>query len=137
MTFGLGSCVAVCAVDESAGVGGLLHFMLPSRESGMRDDSRIAVYADSGIEALLQELEVAGAVLRRTRVKIVGGAAMSSVVSMDIGKRNVLAARRLLWARRLPVDVDETGGSIARTVRMEVPTGRLRIGSPGLAEKII
>jgi len=135
VTYGLGSCVAVCSVDRYARVGGLLHFMLPSKEAGRRDDPRIAVYADTGIEALIERLLRSGATLRRIRTKLVGGASVSEGLRMDIGKRNVLAARKLLWKQHLPVDAEETGRAIARTVRLHVPQGLLVVTSPGMGER--
>lgn len=138
VTYGLGSCVAVCVVDASAGIGGLLHFMLPNREVGHRqDDGRPGVFADTGIRVLLEQMVARGAARTRMRVKLVGGAAISSAVRMDIGKQNVLAARRMLWSERLPVDAQDVGGGIARTVRMDAPQGRLRIQSPGIEERFL
>ena len=52
-TYALGSCIAVAIYDPVAGVGGLLHFMLP--ESSLNPDragQNPFVFADTGIPML-------------------------------------------------------------------------------------
>jgi chemotaxis protein CheD len=43
----------------------------------------------------------------------------------NIGKRNCLALRKVLWKAGLVAQAEETGGAIARTIRMEVGSGRV------------
>ena len=136
VTYGLGSCVAVSLVDGTAGCGGLLHFMLPRAADGAAD-SRPAMFADTGLDELVAALEGLGAGPRRLRAKLVGGAAVSEALRMNIGQRNVLAAKRLLWRRAIPIDAEEVGGNLARTVHMQSPTGRLRVLSPQTPERIL
>jgi len=135
VTYGLGSCVAVCIVDPKRAVGGMLHFMLPSSTDGGPSDDP-ARFADTGMKVLVDALAAEGAVPRRFRAKLVGGASTGSGgFSTGIGERNVMAAKRLLWRIRVPVDAEETGGALARTVRMEVPSGRLLVHSPGVEDR--
>ena len=138
VTYGLGSCVAICVYDPRGTVAGMLHFMLPDSTKDGRGGTpeRPGVYADTGSRALFAALEARGARVRDLRAKLVGGAAVSSAVNMDIGARNILAAKRLLWKHGLPLDGEETGGSIARTVRMNV-RGDLAIHSPGTEDRTL
>jgi chemotaxis protein CheD len=49
----------------------------------------------------------------------------------NIGKRNQVALKKVLWKTGLMIHGEETGGLLARTVRMEVGSGRtfLRTGA--------
>src|SRR3954463_214678 len=133
VTYALGSCVAVMLHDPVAGVAGMVHYMLP--ESSMcseRSTARPWMFADTGIPFLLQSAQEQGADKRRLIVFAAGGAQVMDDDSMfSIGKRNCLALRKALWKFGLVAHVEETGGSEARTVRMEVGTGRVWLQAPG------
>ena len=127
VTHALGSCIAVAVYDPVASVGGLLHFMLP--ESSI-DPAKAArnpfLFADTGIPRLLQEAYANGAGKKRIRVRLVGGAqVMDPNGVFNIGKRNHLACRKTLWAAGVMIHGEAVGGSVSRTVRLEVGTGRL------------
>lgn len=138
VTYGLGSCVAICVFIPHAAVAGMLHFMLPdSRQSGAAaDPKRPGVFADTGFAGLLREMRSQRIPVDQLRAKLVGGANVSNAVQMEIGARNVLAARRLLWQHRLPLEGEEVGGSIARTVRLRAD-GLVIVSSPGTEERRI
>src|SRR5882762_6952443 len=53
ITAALGSCVAVCLSEPTAGVAGMLHFLLPdARSNPVRAKTEPAAFADSGIPML-------------------------------------------------------------------------------------
>ncbi|MDY7081050.1 MAG: chemotaxis protein CheD, partial [Halobacteria archaeon] len=56
---GLGSCVGVALHDTENEVSGFLHLMLPSSEE--IDDDNEAKFADTGVEATLDEMGKMGA----------------------------------------------------------------------------
>jgi chemotaxis protein CheD len=126
LTYALGSCIAVTIHDPVAGVGGLLHFMLPESAT---EPSKAAqnpfMFADTGIAGLLQRAREGGASRNRLAVRIAGGAQMINGHEMfQIGRRNYLAAKKLLWKEGLMIAGEAVGGEVSRTVRMEVATGR-------------
>lgn len=133
VTYALGSCVAVMLHDPVAGVAGMVHYMLP--ESSMCSEKWTArpwMFADTGIPLLLQSAQDRGADKRRLIVFAAGGAqVMDDDSTFSIGKRNCLALRKALWKFGLVAHAEETGGSEARTVRMEVGTGRVWLQSAG------
>ena len=45
----------------------------------------------------------------------------------QIGKRNHLAARKLLWKEGLLVKSEAVGGVVSRTVRLETSSGRMLV----------
>jgi len=137
VTHGLGSCVAVCVLLPSTGWGALLHFMLPSsRIDPRRAERQPALFSDTGIAALFGELASRGSLVQPV-VKIVGGASTGLASGLDMGKRNVLAARKQLWHRSFAIAAEEVEGSISRTVHFEVATGRVRISTPNQPERVL
>jgi chemotaxis protein CheD len=132
VTHGLGSCIAVCVHDPVAHVGGMLHFLLPdSRVNPVRAQQQPATFADLGVPMLFQACYRAGAVKNRCIVKLVGGADISGQAggTLDVGKRNQLAAKRLLWQNGVLIKAERVGGSAPRNVSLSVANGALRITS--------
>ena len=136
VTYALGSCVGVAIYDPVAKVGGLLHYMLP--ESGLdRDKARDNphMFADTGIPLLFRRSYELGAEKRRLVVCVAGGAqVMDDAGVFNIGKRNALALRKILWKAGVLIHSESLGGSVSRTVRMEMATGRVWLRSEGLQE---
>ena len=128
-TYALGSCIAVMIHDAVAGVGGLLHVMLPdSRLDAVKAKARPCMFADSGIAELLTSVQRLGAARRNSSVWLAGGAqVLAHADGFNIGKRNYLAVRKLLWQQGLIVRGEEVGGTQSRTVRLCVATGQIWI----------
>lgn len=130
-TYALGSCIAVAIYDPVAHVGGLLHYMLP--ESAIEPNKAAQnpfMFADTGIAGLLRQVREGGAGRNRMAVRLAGGAQMLKGMLpgqelFQIGRRNYLAARKLLWKEGLMIAGEAVGGEVSRTVRMEVATGRV------------
>jgi chemotaxis protein CheD len=123
--FGLGSCVGLAAWDPVARVGGLAHFMLPT---GVRAGNP-AKYVDTGLTWFLNALTEAGASPRRARFKAVGGAAMFIGMSgnLEVGRRNIDALDRAMAAAGLRLTAHDLGGSIGRSMSLDLKSGRLSI----------
>jgi chemotaxis protein CheD len=130
---GIGSCVAVCVWDPVVTAGGLLHFLLPeSRINPERAAGQPATFADLGIPLLFERLRAVGVDTTRATVKLVGGAEIAPTAAasaFNIGRRNALAARQMLWRTGAMVAVEELGGTAERTVAMNVVTGAITISS--------
>jgi chemotaxis protein CheD len=130
VTHALGSCIAVCLWDPHARVGGMLHFLLPEAKlNPERAEKQPGAFADTGIPLLFQTAYKHGADKKRCRVKLLGGAAIANAGGggLDVGKRNAMAAKRLLWQNGVMVHGEALGGSESRTVTMAVADGRLRV----------
>jgi chemotaxis protein CheD len=126
-THALGSCIAVAIYDPVAQVAGLLHFMLP--ESSMDREKAQAkpfMFADTGIPKLFHGAYNLGAVKQRLIVTVLGGAqVLDTSNTFNIGKRNYLAIRKILWKAAVLVHHEDVGGTLPRSVRMQVGTGRI------------
>lgn len=133
VTHALGSCIAVAIHDPVAGVGGLLHLMLP--DSSLDPDKaalRPYQFADTGIPMLFHAAYALGAEKRRLTVRLVGGAQILDPEGIfDVGKRNHLACRKILWTAGVLVQGEDVGGTVSRTVHLEPSRGRLWWTTPG------
>lgn len=139
VTYSLGSCIGVCLYDRAAKVGGMLHYLLPnSAENPRRAKQRPFMYADTGMKMLLEKLVSMGTNKRRMQVKIAGGAAPLKVAAkgFDIGKRNYLAIRKILWQNGMFIDAEDVGGFSPRTLHLSIADGALTIRSKGLERNL-
>lgn len=138
IAYGLGSCVGVVGYDAAASVGGLLHALLPQRRDG---DPNEAKYVDSGVPALLRQMEALGAKRRSIVWYVVGGAEMLKVPGLtgdfNIGARNAESARQTMDRLNLTVKVVDTGGSAGRTVRLSMKDGSVVVRTLGQGEKTL
>jgi chemotaxis protein CheD len=133
ITHALGSCIAVCIWDGTAMVGGLLHFLLPDAAlNADRAREQPAMFANTGLPLLFQAAYSLGLDKKRCRVRLVGGAevaGMNGPGALNVGKRNLLAARNILWRNGLFVEGEATGGTIPRTVALRLNDGKLDVTS--------
>lgn len=137
VTYALGSCVGVSIYDPVAHVGGLLHFMLPSAPPGSAEAGKSPwMFADLGIPMLFREAYQQGAQKNRLRVCAAGGArVMDESGAFNIGQRNCLALRKILWKAGVMLHAEDTGGVLARTMRFDVGSGRISLRTPGASEE--
>ncbi len=137
-TFSLGSCVALCLYDCSLGIGGLIHYQLPdARMNPEKAETLPYMFADTGITKLVEKMVSMGANKRRMIVKAAGGAAMQSgPQGFDIGKRNYLALRKIMWKNGMFIDAEEIGGNTPRNMYLSIADGAVTIRSNGLEKKL-
>jgi chemotaxis protein CheD len=128
VTHALGSCVAVCLWDPETKVGAMLHFLLPeSRVNPERAKKQPGTFADTGIPLLIQQATERGLNKKRCRAHLFGGAAVGVQGGLDVGKRNSLAARRLLWQHGIFISSETLGGTEPRTVNFSVADGHFQV----------
>jgi len=130
-TYALGSCVAVIIWDAKVRVGGMIHVALPdSSVDPQKAIDRPGYFADTGLPLMIEEMKKLGASRAGVWVKIAGGASvMDPNGFFDIGKRNVLAVKRILWKSSLGPVGEDTGGSSSRTVSLAVGDGETLLSS--------
>jgi chemotaxis protein CheD len=130
-TYALGSCVAVLIYDAKLAIAGMIHIALPdSKVDAERARSLPGYFADTGLPIMIEEMKRRGAVRGHVWVKLAGGASvMDPGGFFDIGKRNILAAKRILWGSSLGPLAEDTGGELSRTVSLAVADGETTISS--------
>lgn len=126
VTHALGSCIGVAIYDPQARVGGLLHFMLPeSSLDPARGLENPAMFADTGIPRLFRECYSLGARKHRLKVKVAGGSqVLAGQEHFQIGRRNYAALRKIFLKNNVLIDREDVGGCKARTLFLELATGR-------------
>jgi chemotaxis protein CheD len=132
VTVGLGSCVAILLHDAEARVGGLAHILLPS-PSLSRLDGNPAKYPQSAVPRLLELMIAGGARAGRITGRLAGGAAMFAALAppgtVQMGERNLVAAREALSSCGVPLVGEAVGGDFGRTVRLRVRDGRIEVST--------
>jgi chemotaxis protein CheD len=131
---GLGSCVGLSAYDPVSKVGGMAHMVLPSSSEG-HSGAPSPKFVDCAVPMLIERMIQFGALKSRLIIKIVGGAQMVNangrIGVLNIGDRNVEAAKAALAALGLPLHGADTGGSHGRTARLYLSSGTLQVSTVG------
>lgn len=136
VTYSLGSCIGVTLYDPLNRVGGMLHYQLPtSTLDADRARANPTMFADSGMEVLIQRMKEAGARFDKLQVCVAGAAQILDDAGVfNIGKRNHAAIRKILWAKGLLIQQEDVGGSSPRNMYLNVADGAVEIRPVGLSK---
>lgn len=131
-TYALGSCVAVIGYDAAMRAGGLLHLMLPdSKLSPDKAISQPAMFADTGLPLLLRALAGLKSNTARMRWFVAGGASvLCTNDNFRIGERNIRSITDQFTKYNLRWHQSALGGTINRTVHLNVGTGNITLKTP-------
>lgn len=134
-TFALGSCVSVILLDPKTRTVGMAHVALPdSSINKAKATEKPGYFADTAIPALLEEMSKLGCHRKGQGmvVKLCGGAnVMDTNDTFQIGKRNALAIKKILWSYGMGAVAEDLGQNFSRTVSISVETGQVTLSSPG------
>ena len=132
ITVGLGSCVAIMLHDPQARVGGMAHILLPSPALS-RLDSNPAKFPQTAVPRLIELMVAEGATPQRMSARLAGGASMFAALAppgtIQMGERNLVAARQVLDSHGVPLIGEAVGGDFGRTVRLRVRDGRVEVST--------
>ena len=136
VTYALGSCLGITLWDPVARVGGMLHVMLPlSSIDAEKAAHNPAMFVDTGVPALFRRSYELGARKERLVVRVAGGAHSGATEDDDpfqIGKRNFLTLRKLLWKNNVLVHAHDVGGwQTSRTMRLDLASGEVTVRANG------
>ncbi|MDD2391301.1 MAG: HDOD domain-containing protein [Desulfobacterales bacterium] len=110
----LGTCVGVALYDTRAGVGGLIHLLLPAPVSAASTFDSPEKYASTGLPLFLEALYEAGADRDHLTACIAGGALVGQVneqdLALDIGGRTAEVVMQILEEEHIRIEASETGG---------------------------
>lgn len=136
-TYALGSCVGVVAYDPMYKIGGILHLMLPeSTISPEKAAKQPAMFADTGLPLFFKSLAGLKGDRARLRLFVAGGA--SVIAGSDpfrIGERNARVTMDYLQRQGYTVRFTDLGGSINRTMHLEMSTGTVTLKRPADSEQ--
>ncbi len=133
VTYALGSCLGVVVYDPVACVGGMVHTQLPlsriNPEKATRDP---CMFVDTGVPVLFKACYGLGAQKNRLVVKVAGGAQTLDVEDQfRIGERNYAILRKILWKNNILIKGEDVGGTLSRTLSLDLGTGQVTVRSNG------
>ncbi|MCD4824356.1 MAG: chemotaxis protein CheD [Phycisphaerae bacterium] len=134
VTHALGSCLGITIHDEKAHVGGILHVMMPmSSINPEKAKANPYMFVDTGLPAFFKYIYSLGGIKKRLVVKVAGGANVHAGNGdrFAIGKRNYIMLKKIFWKNGVLIESEDVGGSKARTMYMEVGTGRVWLANAG------
>lgn len=125
----LGSCVSLVLWHRGERIGGMCHYMLPSRRHpGSRLDGR---YADEALHLLLERIRASGSQPQDYRISLFGGGNMfGELCQRNIGQSNVRAGLELLAAHGLKCHERHAGGDGYRNLIFDVCSGHIALRCP-------
>ena len=133
ITYSLGSCIGMTLYDTEKRIGGLVHCMLPlSKIDAAKAANNPFMFIDSGVTAFLQVLFDMGAQRKTLVAKVAGGAQiMDDKGVFNIGERNNTVVRKMLWKNNILISGEDTGGSVPRTISLDLATGKTTLKAAG------
>lgn len=136
ITYSLGSCIGLVVWEPLAKVGGLLHYMLPQvKLDEEKARKKPYMFANIAIPLLFKETYKLGAKKNNLVVKAYGGSQLlDSAGIFNIGKRNYQIMRLMFQKNNIQIDGEDIGGSVNRTVSLEIGTGRTILKVSGRGE---
>ncbi len=134
----LGSCVAITMWHPQRRIGGMCHYMLPSRE--VRGHQLNGKYADETMRMFEQEAQRYNTKLQEYQIKLFGGGSMftyphSQQRHINIAKNNVAMAHKLLDKYGLQFTAQDLGRSGYRNVIFDLSSGDVWVKHRTLMER--
>jgi chemotaxis protein CheD len=138
VTYALGSCIGVSIYDPVAKVGGILHYMLPqSKIDKEKSEANPFMFGDTGIPRLFKDAYEMGAVKKRLRIVIAGGASVLGIQNrFQTGKKNITIARKLFWKNGILIDAEHVGDDLTRTLYLDLSNGNTWFTNNGVTYEL-
>lgn len=123
----LGSCVSITLWHPQARMGGMSHFLLPTRGEAPPGQELDGRYGDESLLLMIGQLRQAGVHPALCQAKVFGGGNMfpdhSHPNAVNVGKRNGDAARALLQRHNIPIVSESLFGVGHRQIIFDVSKG--------------
>lgn len=121
----LGSCVAITLWHPTRKMGGMCHYLLPTRtrRGGEPLDGR---YGDEALDLMVQKLRTMGVQPGDFHAHLYGGAdTMPDGVTMkfNVGERNIEQGWKMLDQYGFQLQGIDVGDNVPRTVTLKLPEG--------------
>lgn len=123
----LGSCVSITLWHPRACIGGMSHFLLPTRTVPVAGHVLDGRYGDEALQWMMKDLKASGVNPRQCQAKIFGGGNMfpgqARASGLTVGQRNGEAARLLLQNQGIEVVSESLFGVGHRQIIFNVSNG--------------
>jgi len=130
----LGTCVGVAVFDAAAGVGGIIHLLLPE-PTGRWNVDQPEKYAATGVPVFLKALLNLGATCKSMQAVVAGGALVGPLtpqdMRLDIGGRTAENAYIALHTEGIAVNRAETGGFFTCCLELDMQRWTCKITPSG------
>lgn len=122
----LGSCVAVTLWHPQRRIGGMCHYLLPSRpRAGLERDGR---YGEEAVEAMVEQLQRMGTAPSDYHAHLYGGADTmpeGSTLKFSVGERNIEQGWTLIDRYGFQLQGVDVGEDVPRTVTLQLGSGEV------------
>jgi len=123
----LGSCVSITLWHPETCMGGMSHFLLPTRGHAVKRNELDGRYGDEALQLMIDDLRARGVEPQECQAKIFGGGNMFPGQGHDsgikVGQRNGLAARDLLQLRGIATVKESLFGIGHRQIIFDLSRG--------------
>ncbi len=130
----LGSCVSITLWHRRLHMGGMCHYVIPSRLHRAGDTHLDGRYADEAVTMFLRAVERCGTRPHEYQVGMFGGGRQFPGVPesrvLDIPAENVTVGRNLLERHGFVVSAMHVGGHGFRRVNLDLSTGYVTVMHP-------
>lgn len=135
----LGSCVAITVWHPERHIGGMCHYLLPSRRR-LADAPLEGRFGDEALELLVRAMRRSGANPGEFQAHLYGGADTMpdhAETKFNIGERNIEAGWTMIDAYGFSLCGVDVGDNVPRTVTLHLPSGEveMRRGTGGAATR--
>ena len=125
----LGSCVGITLWHPQRHIGGMCHFLLPSRRR-VPQQARDGRYGDEALEMLVDQLRRAGTRPQEYTAHLYGGADTMPdrpEARMNVGERNIEQGWALIDHYGFVLDGVDVGDHVPRNVALTLADGRVEM----------
>lgn len=130
ITHSLGSCLGLSAWDSRFRIGGLIHCLLPRSDSP--DVKNPFMYVNVGVPMMIRKLVALGCKKGTLVFRAAGCGRMLHIQNQfDTGSQNLAVLEALFHKNGVSLAARDVGGSIPRTMSLDMETGQVRISSQG------
>jgi len=124
----LGSCIAIVLWQTARRIGGMCHFMLPSRAQRQAPPALDGRYGEDAMQMFMRELQRTATSPHEYRTRLVGGGRMFEQAGdarrgTDICTLNAEAARVLVMRHGFGLHAEDLGGRGHRNVIFDLWSG--------------
>ena len=123
----LGSCVAVCLVDQSTFTAGMNHYLLPLWNN---DGIPSPKFGNISIVKLIEAMEEVGCKRQNIVAKVFGGASPSGLTTSQVGSRNIEIAEDILAEYGIRIVGKDLGGTNSRKIVLNSVNGKVILRYP-------
>lgn len=128
-TYSLGSCLGLTLYDPKHCLGALIHCLLPDSSIAREEIQKPAMYVDTGLARLFNELKSRQSNPKDWILKAAGCGEPSDSLKdhFNIGNRNFIMLKKILWKEGLMLSGKCIGGNTPKSLFLDMETGETQV----------